>query len=92
MRNLTFLVAFVCAAALPVASLATMVDASLLPDGTYGVTVEKVVDSSHVTVAMVGGLEATLSAASASVHFDGVKANDKIRVSVLKGKVLSFTK
>lgn len=68
-----------------------MVDASLIPDGTYGVTVEKVVDASHVTVAMVGGIESTLSAAP-SVSFGQVKPNDHIRVSVLKGKILSFTK
>jgi hypothetical protein len=92
MRKRTFLAAFVFAVALPVASLATMVDASLIPDGTYGVTVEKVVDTSHITVAMVGGIESTLSAATGSVHFDQVKSNDKIRVSVLKGKILSFTK
>lgn len=91
MRKMFLLAAFVAAAATPIACLATMVDASLIPDGTYGVTVEKVVDASHVTVAMVGGIEATLSAAP-TVHFDQVKSNDHIRVSVLKGKVLSFTK
>ena len=82
--------ALAAAVSLPVTCLATMVDASLIPDGTYGVTVEKVVDSAHVTVGMVGGLEATLTAAG-SVHFDQVKTADHIKITVLKGKVLSFT-
>jgi hypothetical protein len=82
--------ALAVAISLPVTCLATMVDASLIPDGTYGVTVEKVVDATHVTVGMVGGLEATLTAGP-NVHFDQVKAADHIRITVLKGKVLAFT-
>lgn len=90
MRKLFFVAALAVAVALPVTCLATMVDASLLPDGTYGVTVEKVIDSAHVTVGMVGGLEATLTAGP-SVHFDQIKPADHIKVTVQKGKVLAFT-
>jgi len=90
MRNKLFVAALVLAVSLPATCLATMVDASLIPDGTYGVTVEKVLDSAHVTVAMVGGLEATLTAGS-GVHFDQVKPTAHIKITVLKGKVLAFT-
>jgi hypothetical protein len=84
-----FTAALLAAIALPINCLATMVDASLIPDGTYGVTVEKILDAAHVTVGMVGGLESTLSAGP-GVHFDKVKAGDRIKITVLKGKVLAF--
>lgn len=70
----------------PAAALATTVDASLIPDGTYVVKVEQVPDAQHVTVKMDNGMEATL-AASGSVSFGKVKANDTIKVSLIKGKV-----
>lgn len=84
-----FAAALLAAIALPVTCLATMVDASLIPDGTYGVTVEKTLDAAHITVGMVGGLEATLTAGP-GVHFDKVKPSDHIKITVLKGKVLAF--
>jgi len=90
MRNKLFVAALAVAVSLPVTCLATMVDATLIPDGTYGVTVEKVLDAAHVTVGMVGGLEATLTA-GANVHFDQVKPASHIKITVLKGKVLAFT-
>ena len=90
MRKMLVVAALAVAVSLPVTCLATMVDATLLPDGTYGVTVEKVVDSAHLTVAMVGGLEATL-AAGPTVHFDQIKPASHIKITVQKGKVLAFT-
>jgi hypothetical protein len=70
----------------PAAAPAATVDASLIPDGTYVVKVEKVQDAQHITVAMNNGMETTL-AASGSVSFSKVKTNDTIKVSVIKGKV-----
>jgi hypothetical protein len=74
------------AALAPGAALANTVDATLIPDGTYVVKVEKVQDAQHVLVAMNNGIETTLTAAT-SVTFNKVKPNDTIKVSLIKGKV-----
>jgi hypothetical protein len=68
------------------AAQAATIDATLIPDGTYTVKVQKVADAQHVTVVMDNGMETTLTA-TGSVSFSKVKANDTIKVSVLKGKV-----
>ena len=65
------------------------VDASLIPDGTYVVKVEKVDDAQHVTVVMNNGIETTLPAAG-TINFGAVKANQTIKISVVKGKVPVF--
>lgn len=80
------LLAFAAALAAPIAAPAASMDASLIPDGTYTCKVEKVNDAQHVTVVMNNGIETTL-VATGSVSFSKVKANDTIKVSVLKGKV-----
>lgn len=70
----------------PSLACAATIDASLIPDGTYVVKVEKVDDAQHVTVLMDNGSETTL-AATGSADFTKVKANSTIKVSVIKGKV-----
>jgi type 1 fimbria pilin len=70
----------------PLAASAASIDSTLIPDGTYTVKVERVTDAQHVTVVMNNGIETTL-VATGSVSFTKVKANDTIKVSVLKGKV-----
>lgn len=82
------LFSFLVALAAPVAAPAA-VDASLIPDGTYVVKVEKVDDAQHVTVMMNNGIETTLPA-TGSVNFAAVKANQSIKISVVKGKVPVF--
>ena len=72
----------------PTASSATVVDPSLIPDGTYVVKVEKVLDSMHLLVLMDNGVETTL--ASKNRPFDNVKANDSLRISLIKGLVPIF--
>jgi hypothetical protein len=72
----------------PIASSATVVDPSLIPDGTYVVKVEKVLDSMHLLVLMDNGVETTL--ASKNRPFDNVKANDSLRISLIKGLVPIF--
>lgn len=62
----------------PVAAFAGTVDASLIPDGTYVVKVEKIPDSAHALVVMNNGLETTLTATGA-VSFGKVKANARSR-------------
>lgn len=81
--SLFALLAFLAA---PAAALATTVSATLIPDGTYVVKVEQVQDAQHLTVKMDNGMETTLSA-TGSVSFNKVKANDTIKVSLIKGKV-----
>lgn len=77
------LVAFL---AVPALASAAGVDASLIPDGTYVVKVERVQDAQHLVVAMNNGMETTLIA-SGRVTFTKVKVNDTIKVSLIKGKV-----
>lgn len=91
MRNFISGAAFALAAMLPISGVAAMVEASLIPDGTYLVKVEKVVDSAHIQVALVhSGLESTL-AATGSANFSSIKANDMLKVSIVKGQVPAFT-
>ncbi len=86
-RNILTLAAFALAVLTPVASYASMVEATLIPDGSYLVKVEKIVDPTHITVALVhSGLESTLES-TGSAHFDAIKVNDMLKVSIIKGKV-----
>jgi hypothetical protein len=71
----------------PVVASAAVIDASLIPDGTYVVKVEKVQDAQHVLVAMQNGMETTLATAS---NFSNVKSNDTIKVTLIQGKVRVF--
>lgn len=81
--------ALLAAAVAPLSALATTVDASMIPDGTYTVKVEKVSDPSHLVVMMQNGVETTLAAAG-SRTFTAVKANDTLKVSIIKGRVPVF--
>jgi 16S rRNA U516 pseudouridylate synthase RsuA-like enzyme len=69
----------------PVAASATLIDPSLVPDGTYVCKVEKVIDGTHLLVAMQNGVETTLIPTSAS--FANVKTNDTIKITLIQGKV-----
>jgi hypothetical protein len=79
---------FAAPAALPVTSFAAVVDPSLIPDGTYMVKVEKLIDPMHLLVMMDNGVETTL--ASKIRPFDNVKVNDTLRISLIKGLVPIF--
>ena len=75
----------------PSAALAgNTIDATLIPDGTYTVKVEKVVDSKHVLVTMDNGAETTLAAGRDSVDFSKVKQSDQIKLSLIKGNVMVY--
>ena len=85
------LVALLAMLAAPVVALAAnTIDASLIPDGTYTVKVEKVVDSKHIQVTMDNGAETTLSAGRDSVDFGKVHPGDQVKLSLLKGAVLVY--
>ena len=75
----------------PVIALAgTTIDATLLPDTTYTVKVEKVIDSKHILVDMDNGTSTTLTAGRATVDFSKVKDGDSLKLSTSKGTVLVF--
>lgn len=67
-----------------------MIDASSLPDGTYTVTVEHVVDASHVQVKFDNGSESTLVAGRSSVSFAKIQPNDQLKLSLIKGTVMVY--
>ncbi|HVA37483.1 MAG TPA: hypothetical protein VNJ51_07700 [Candidatus Dormibacteraeota bacterium] len=87
--SLLSLVAFAGVAAAAPTPDAT-VDPSQIPDGTYTVTVEKVVDPQHVLVVMPGDMKTELAAVRASISFAKVKSGDSLKISTGKGKILVF--
>ncbi len=85
------LIALAAALAAPIAALAAnSIDASLIPDGTYTVKVEKVLDSKHIQVTMDNGAETTLEAGRPTVDFTKVKVGDQVKLSLSKGEVLVY--
>jgi len=84
------LVALIAAMAFPAIARAATIDASLIPDGTYTVKVEKVVDAKHIQVAMDNGAETVLSAGRDSVDLSKVKPGDSIKLSLIKGAVMVY--
>ncbi len=86
MRKAIAIAVLISATLAPAAVLANTVEASLIPDGTYIVKVEKVPDSQHILVKMDNGIETTLSA-KGSVNFSKVRPNDSVKLSVTGGKV-----
>jgi hypothetical protein len=91
-RKSLSLFAFIAAlaAAPAIASAGNTVDPSLIPDGTYNATVEKVMDDKHVMVKMDNGVEAVLTTNRSNVAFSKVKPNDQIKMSLIKGMVAVY--
>jgi hypothetical protein len=73
-----------------IALAAATIDASLIPDGTYTVKVEKVVDPKHIEVTMDNGAETTLSAGRDTVDLSKVKPGDSVKLSLIKGAVMVY--
>jgi type 1 fimbria pilin len=85
------LTALLVALAAPTFALAAnTIDPSLIPDGTYTVKVEKVIDSKHMQVTMDNGAETTLAAGRDTVDFGKIKATDSVKLSLIKGNVMVF--
>ena len=85
------LMALALVSALPMAAVAgTTVSASLIPDGTYTATVEKVVDNKHIVVKMQNGVETNLTTNRSNVDFGKVKANDQIKLGLVNGMVALY--
>jgi hypothetical protein len=78
--------AFILGALIPAIAPATVIDASLMPDGTYTVKVEKVEDGQHALVMMQNGVE-TVLVAQGTADFSKCKPNDTIKISIVRGKV-----
>ncbi|HKU81562.1 MAG TPA: hypothetical protein VJP76_05265 [Candidatus Tumulicola sp.] len=74
----------------PAMAAAAVVDAAQIPDGTYTVKVERVVDPKHVFVQLENGNETTLGAGRDSVDFSKVQANDQLKLSLIKGTVMVY--
>jgi hypothetical protein len=74
----------------PICAQAATVDPSSIPDGTYTVKVEKVIDSQHVEVSMDNGSDTTLSAGRSTVNFSKVQVNDQLKLSLIKGTVMVY--
>ena len=84
------LIALALAGSLGGTAVAATIDATLIPDGTYTVKVEKVVDNKHMQVALDNGSETTLAAGRDTVDFGKVKAGDQVKLSLGKGQVLVY--
>jgi translation initiation factor IF-1 len=90
-RKKLSLVALVAAIAIPAIALAAnTIDSSLIPDGTYTVKVEQLLDSKHIKVTMDNGAETTLTAGRETVDFSKVKAGDQVKLSLIKGAVMVY--
>jgi hypothetical protein len=74
----------------PAAALAATVSSTAIPDGTYTVKVEKIVDSKHVQVVMDNGSETTLTAGRSTVDFSKLQPSDQIKVSIIQGTVMVY--
>lgn len=90
MRKTLSLLALIAAIAAPATASAATVDATLIPDGTYNATVEKVADAKHMTVKMENGVETTLTTNRPNVDFSKAKPNDQIKLSLIKGMVAVY--
>ncbi len=90
MRKSILSLGLAAALVVPVAAIAGTIDASLIPDGTYTVKVQKVVDAKHIFVSMDNGSQTTLSAGRPTVDFSKVAAGDSLKLSTSKGAVLVY--
>jgi hypothetical protein len=90
MRQKFSVAVFLLALLAPVTALAATIDSSLIPDGTYTVKVERVIDAKHMLVTMDNGAETTLSAGRDSVDFTKCKTNDQVKLSLIKGNVMVY--
>ena len=90
-KKISLVALIIAALAFPAMALAAAtIDSSLIPDGTYTVKVEKLVDSKHIQVTMDNGAETTLAAGRDTVDFGKVKPGDSVKLSLIKGAVMVY--
>ena len=91
MRNIFAALMLACALGAPAAALADqMVDATLIPDGTYTVKVDKVVDAQHMVIVMQNSVKTTVEANRPTMDFTKLHPNDNVKLSLGKGRVLVY--
>lgn len=90
MQKTLTMIALAAAIILPTSALAATIDPSLIPDGTYTVKVQKVVDAKHIQVAMDNGAQTTLAGGRDTVDFGKVKPGDQVKLSLIKGQVMVY--
>ena len=78
--------------AMPGIAQAASVDASLIPDGTYVVHVERVIDAKHMLIKLDNGMETTVTADRTNMSFDVLATNDVVKMSLIKGGVAVYAK
>jgi hypothetical protein len=74
----------------PMCVRAATVNPTAIPDGTYTVKVEKILDSKHIQVVMDNGSEATLAAGRSTVDFSKIQPSDQIKISLIQGTVMVY--
>jgi hypothetical protein len=84
------ILAMLAGIALPAIALAANIDASLIPDGTYTVKVDKVIDAKHIQVTMDNGAVTTLTGGRPTVDFTKVNAGDQVKLSLIRGQVMVY--
>lgn len=90
MKQILSLLALSVGCLLPLGVQAATVDATTIPDGTYTVKVEKILDAKHIQVVLDNGSETTLSAGRDRVDFSKVQPNDQLKLSLIKGTVMVY--
>lgn len=74
-------------------AVAADVSATLIPDGLYSVTVDKVKSPTSMSVVMQNGLHVEVKAAShTSVSFDGLPKNGHVKIQIIEGQVVGVVK
>ena len=89
-KKLSLAVLFLAAFVIPASALAANIDASMIPDGTYTVKIDKLVDAKHIQVTMDNGADTTLAAGRDSVDFGKCKPGDQLKLSLIKGAVMVY--
>jgi hypothetical protein len=89
-KKMLSLIAFFLGCLLPLGVQAATVDATTIPDGTYTVKVEKLIDAKHIQVLLDNGSETTLAAGRSTVDFSKVQPNDQLKLSLIKGTVMVY--
>jgi hypothetical protein len=73
-------------------AIAAKVDASLVPDGSYGARIERVRDDAHATMLMTNGMEVEATAAKHTVTFTRDLENAKVKVYFVQGEVVALSR
>jgi translation initiation factor IF-1 len=89
-KHATLVLTLTVASLLPIGAWAATVDPATIPDGTYTVKVEKILDAKHIQVLLDNGSETTLIAGRSSVDFSKVRPDDQLKLSLIKGSVMVY--